>query len=140
MRARAHTALIAMSLLIGTAAASEAGSRIAIVAGTPQSGRAWVAARANRYETKFDHALVVRVAPSNTKVRFRCITRGCEFPASDQPDTVTRAGPNAYDVAPVKGEASIKLTIWTDTPENVVVVAQPADAPGPQVRFTLNEH
>ena len=140
MRARARLAGITASLLICTSAAGDARTRLAIVAGTPQTAQAWVAARANRYETKFDRALVVRVAPAKTKVRFRCITRGCEFPASDQPETVTRVDPNAYDVAAVKGQASIKLTIWTDTPENVVVVAQPADEPAPQVRFNLNEH
>ena len=139
MKTRARLAAIALSLGIGgVASAAGAIARISIVAGTPQTARAWVAARANRYETKFDHALVVRVTPSQ-KVRFRCVTRGCEFPASDQPDTVTRVDPNAYDVAAVKGQASIKLTVWTITPENVVVVAQPAGAAGPQVRFDLNE-
>jgi len=112
---------------------------IAIQAGTPQTAQAWVAARANRYETKFDKALVVNVTPAKTKVRFRCITSGCEFPASDQPDNVSRVDPSAYDVASVKGQAAIKLTIWTVTPENVVVVAEPADADAPQVRFELNE-
>ena len=73
------------------------------------------------------------------KIRFRCITKGCEFPASDQPDTVTRVDTNAYDVAAVKGEAAIKLTIWTVTPENVVVVAQASNGKGPQARFLLNE-
>jgi hypothetical protein len=122
------------------AAAGKDVPRISIKSGTPQTAQAWVAARANRYETKFDAALVVRVAPAKTKVRFRCITRGCEFPASDQPDSVSRVDASTYDVASAKGEASIKLTIWTATPENVVVVAQPAGAAQPQVRFILNEH
>jgi hypothetical protein len=139
MRARACLAGLALSLLIGVAAAGKDVTRITIASGTPQTAQAWVAARANRYEAKFDGALVVRVSPASAKVRFRCITRGCEFPASDQPDTVARVDPNAYDVAPVKGQASIKLTIWTDTPENVVVVAQPAETAGPQVRFILKE-
>jgi hypothetical protein len=130
---------LAMGLLLGAAAAGKDGTRITITSGTPQTARAWVAARANRYEAKFDGALVVQVSPAKTKVRFRCVTSGCEFPASDQPDTVTRVDPNAYDVAAVKGRASIRLTVWTVTPENVVVVAQPADAAGPQVRFVLNE-
>jgi hypothetical protein len=107
--------------------------------GSPQTARAWVAARANRYETKFDKALVVDGAPDKTKIRFRCITKGCEFPASDQPDTVTRVDPSAYDATSVKGEAAIKLTVWTVTPENVVVTAQPSDGKGPQLRFLLNE-
>ena len=113
--------------------------RLTIKSGTPQTARAWVAARATRYETGFTAALVVNVSPAKLKVRFRCITRGCEFPASDQPDTVARVDASSYDVQSVKGTASIKLTIWTDTPKNVVVVAQPADATAPQVRFVLNE-
>ncbi len=113
--------------------------RLTIKSGTPQTARAWVAARADRYEVDFNAALVVNVSPAKVKVRFRCITRGCEFPPSDQPDTVARVDGSAYDVQSVKGMASIKLTIWTVTPENVVVVAQPAGAKGPQVRFLLNE-
>ena len=114
--------------------------RITIKSGTPQTVHVWVAARANHYEAKFDAALVVNVSPAKTKVRFRCITHGCEFPAADQPDTVTRVDASAYDVASLKGQATIKLTIWTTTPENVVIVAQPATSNQPQVRFILNEH
>ena len=114
-------------------------TRITLKSGTPQTARAWVAARANRYETKFDAALAVNVSPAKIKVRFRCVTRGCEFPASDQPDTVSRVDPSTYDVTSVKGVASIKVTIWTLTPETVTVVAQPAEGAGrPQVRFVLN--
>jgi hypothetical protein len=113
--------------------------RLTLKSGTPQTARAWVAARATRFETDFNAALVVNVSPAKLKVRFRCITHGCEFPASDQPDTVSRVDASAYDVQGVKGTASIKLTIWTVTPENVVVVAQPAGANAPQVRFVLNE-
>jgi hypothetical protein len=131
-------AFAAMGLSLATAAAKEP-PRLTIKSGTPQTARAWVAARANRYETHFDAALVVNVSPAKTKVRFRCITRGCEFPASDQPDNVARVDPSAYDVTSAKGEASIKLTIWTVTPEDVVVVAQPAGSSQPQVRFMLKE-
>lgn len=119
-------------------AVAESAGQLSIVSGTPQTARAWVAARADRYETKFDKALVVKTAHV-AKVRFRCITRGCEFPAQDQADNVNRVDPNAYDVTTKKGEASIKLTVWTVTPEDVVIVAQPSDAGGPQVRFLLNE-
>jgi hypothetical protein len=129
---------VAIGLSFAAATAKEA-PRIAIKSGTPQTARAWVAARANRYETKFEAALVVNVAPDKTKVRFRCITRGCEFPPADQPDTVARVDGSAFDVLSAKGIAAITLTIWTVTPENVVVVAQPADSSGPQVRFILNE-
>jgi hypothetical protein len=122
-----------------TAAPASELVRLTIRSGTPQTARAWVAARADRYETKFDKALVVDVVPAKTKIRFRCITKGCEFPASDQPDTVARVDTSAYDVASVKGKATIKLTIWTVTPEDVVVVAQASDGKGPQARFLLNE-
>jgi hypothetical protein len=139
MRARTWLIGLAVAGLPLVAAASKDVPQISIKSGTPQTARAWVAARADRYETRFDAALVVRVSPAKTKVRFRCITRGCEFPASDQPDSVSRVDPSAYDVVSAKGEASIKLTIRTITPENVVVVAQPAGASKPQVRFILNE-
>jgi hypothetical protein len=132
-------ALLVVALPSFAAAAASAPQRISIKSGTPQTVRVWVAARADRYEANFSAPLVVSVSPAKVKVRFRCITHGCEFPASDQPDTVTRVDTSAYDVASVKGQASIKLTIWTDTPENVVVVAQPTGAAGPQVRFVLNE-
>jgi hypothetical protein len=132
--------------LLGLAlAATPAGSgaedaqRITITSGTPQNVRVWVAARANRYEAKYDKALTVSVSPATLKVRFRCITRGCEFPAQDQPDSVARIDPSTYDVTGVKGVASIKLIVWTMTPENVVVTAQPSGAGGPQVRFLLGQ-
>ncbi len=137
--ARAALAALAALGFALPAAASTAPAHLTIKAGTPQTAQAWVAARADRYETHFDHALVVEVSPPKTKVRFRCVTPGCEFPASDQPDNVSRVDPSAYDVAGVKGEAAIKLTIWTVTPETVTVVASPADTGKPQVRFVLNE-
>jgi hypothetical protein len=139
MNARAWlSGLIVAGLSLDPASGQDV-PRLTIKSGTPQTARAWVAARATRYETDFNAALVVNVSPAKLKVRFRCITHGCEFPASDQPDTVSRVDAAAYDVQGVKGTASIKLTIWTITPENVVVVAQPADAKSPQVRFVLNE-
>jgi hypothetical protein len=139
MNARAWlSGLIVAALSLAPASGKDV-PRLTIKSGTPQTARAWVAARASRYEVAFNAALVVNVSPSKLKVRFRCITHGCEFPAADQPDTVVRVDGSAFDVQSVKGIASIKLTIWTVTPENVVVVAQPADAKAPQVRFILNE-
>lgn len=130
--------LLAAGSIFAPAASSDA-PRLTIVSGTPQTARAWVAARADMFETRFDGALVVAVVPAKTKVRFRCITKGCVFPASDQPDSVSRVDPSAYDVATAKGRASIKLTIWTPAPEDVVVTAQPAGAARPTVRFLLGE-
>lgn len=123
---------------VTTSVVAASAVQLAIVSGTPQTARAWVAPRADRYETKFDHALVVKTA-NVEKVRFRCVTRGCEFPAQDQADNVNRVDPSAYDVTTKKGQASIKLTIWTQTPETVVVVAQPAGRTTPLARFVLNE-
>ena len=61
---------------------------IRVKSGTPQTARAWVAARADRYETHFDQALVVDAGKRVAKVRFRCVTAGCEFP----PARSTRRG------------------------------------------------
>ncbi len=139
MNARAWmSGLVITTLPLAVAAAGDA-PQITIKSGSPQTVHAWVAAREKKYEMDIPAALVVNVSPDKTKIRFRCITPGCEFPPSDQPESVSRVDASAYDVAAAKGEASIKLTIWTTTPESVVVVAQPADAAGPQVRFTLNE-
>jgi hypothetical protein len=138
-RSRAFLATLAAIGLTLAAAAAKEPPRLTIKSGTPQTARAWVAARANRYETKFDAALVVNVSPDKIKVRFRCITRGCEFPPADQPDTVARVDSNAFEVLSAKGVASIKLTIWTVTPEDVVIVAQPVGSNAPQVRFILKE-
>ena len=128
MNARAWlSALIVAGLSLAPASGKDV-PHLTLKSGTPQTARAWVAAMP-----------VVNVSPAKLKVRFRCITRGCEFPASDQPDTVSRVNASTYDVQSVKGTASIKLTIWTVAPENVVVLAQPSGAKAPQVRFELNE-
>jgi hypothetical protein len=140
MNARALIPGLVLAALPIAAAAGKDVPQITIKSGTPQTVHAWVAAREQKYEMDIPAALVVNVSPAKAKVRFRCITPGCEFPLSDQPDSVSRVDASAYDVIEAKGEASIKLTIWTTTPESVVVVAQPAGAQQPQVRFTLNEH
>jgi len=113
---------------------------VSVKSGTPQTARAWVAARATRYETHFDAALVVSAGKRVAKVRFRCVTAGCEFPPADQPDAVSRVDASAFDVAVKSGSASIKLIVWTVTPETVVVEARPAQgAGGAPARFILNE-
>ena len=113
---------------------------VRVKSGTPQTARAWVAARADRYETHFDQALVVSAGKRVAKVRFRCVTAGCEFPPADQPDAVSRVDPSAFDVAVKNGSASIKLIVWTVTPETVIVEARPAQAAkGAAARFVLNE-
>ena len=139
LKARAVIAgFVAAGVACAAAATAASAVRLAIVSGTPQTARAWVAEHADRFETKFDGALVVKTA-NVRKVRFRCVTRGCEFPAQDQADNVNRVNPSAYDVTTKNGQASIKLTIWTQTPQTVIVVAQPAERTTPQVRFVLNE-
>jgi hypothetical protein len=141
MNARAClSGLVIAALPLAAAAVGKDAPQLTIKSGTPQTVHAWVAARAKKYELDIPAALVVNVSPADVKVRFRCVTPGCEFPPSDQPDSVTRVDASAYDVTAKNGAATIKLTIWTASPESVVVVAQPAGAKQPQVRFSLNEH
>jgi hypothetical protein len=140
MNARAWILGLAVAALPLAVAAADDATQLTIKSGSPQTVHAWVAARTKKYEMDIPAALVVNAAPDKAKIRFRCITPGCEFPPSDQPDSVSRVDPSAYDVTVAKGAAAIKLTIWTTTPESVVVVAQPAGAKDPQVRFILNEH
>lgn len=130
--------LLAVSVVAGTASGSVP-VRIAVKSGTPQSARAWAASGANVYETAFDQALVVTVSPADTRVRFRCVTPGCIFPPSDQPDGVDRVDTSAFDVASDKGIASIKLVVRSVSTGSVTVVATPATDPhGPAARFILN--
>jgi len=112
------------------------------VGGTPQNAPAYAASNAAEYVTTFAHPLVVTVRGKNRgKIRFSCISPGCRFPPSDQPDSVTRFDPRSYDVEPEKGKASIELTLATPAPGTFTVIAYPAaDAAKknrPEVRFTL---
>jgi hypothetical protein len=107
--------------------------RARIVSGTPQSARAFVATAAAKYVTEFTQPLVVRVEGSkNPKlgVRFFCVTRGCELPPQTQPDEVKRIDPRTFEVTSKDGKAAISLTVSTDTPETVEVVAEPVTARG----------
>ncbi len=107
--------------------------RARIVSGTPQSARAFVAPAAAKYVTEFAQPLVVRVEGSkNAKlgVRFFCVTRGCELPPQTQPDEVKRIDPRTFEVTSKDGKAAISLTVSTDTPETVEIVAQPVTGHG----------
>ena len=112
--------------------------RIAVKSGSQQSAHAWAAAGANLYETVFNDSLAVTVSPADTRVRFRCLTPGCVFPPSDQPDGTDRVDKTAFDVTSDNGVASIKLTIRTISTGPVIVIAQPSNNPhGPTARFVL---
>ncbi len=107
--------------------------RALIVSGTPQSAHAYAEPAAAKYVTEFTRPLVVRVSGAkNPKlgVRFSCITRGCELPPQVQPDEVKRIDPRTFEVQSKDGKASISLTVSTDTPQTVEIVAEPVAGPG----------
>jgi hypothetical protein len=107
--------------------------RARIVSGTPQSAHAYVAPAAPKYVTEFARPLVVRVEGArNPKlgVRFFCVTPGCELPPQVQPDEVKRIDPRTFEVQSKDGKATISLTVSTDTPRTVEVVAEPLAGPG----------
>jgi hypothetical protein len=107
--------------------------RADIVAGTPQSAHAYVAPAAAVYVTEFTRPLVVRVSGTkNPKigVRFFCVTKGCELPPQTQPDEVKRIDPRTFEAQSKDGKATISLTVSTDTPRTVEVVAEPVAGPG----------
>lgn len=107
--------------------------RVRIVSGTPQSAHAYVAPAAPKYVTEFTQPLVVRVEGSkNPKlgVRFFCVTPGCELPPQVQPDEVKRIDPRTFEAQSKDGKATISLTVSTDTPGTVEVVAEPVAGPG----------
>jgi hypothetical protein len=108
--------------------------RIEIVAGTPQTGRAYAAPAARRYLTEFPQLLAVRVVglpahAASRKVRFTCVTPGCTLAPADQPDGVDRAkdgqghdAPNAYDVDIDKGKASVRVIVSSERAVGTYVV------------------
>ncbi len=95
--------------------------RAVIVSGDGQSAHAYVTPGRKRYQTEIPSALVVRVpAPAPRKgdrrVHFTCITSGCTFAPTDQPDDgvyVERVDgvDNAYVAKIHKGVAAVRVTI-----------------------------
>ena len=119
----------AVGLWMAGATPVDAGNRVTISfeSGTPQSAPAYVAARADRYEAVFPHALAVRVSgPVGARIRFVCETAGCEFPPSEQGDSVHRIDARSFDVVSAAGMAAIKLIVSAPSPRTVVVLARPS--------------
>lgn len=112
--------------------------RVRVVSGAGQTAQAYAASTEPGYVTTFAQPLVVGVSgrPAVASVRFRCVTRGCRFAASIQPDDVKRIDPQTYEVRVRRGRASLRPTLSTDTPERVAVDVRPARGSG-VARFTL---
>jgi hypothetical protein len=99
--------------------------RAVIVSGTGQTAHAYIAGAAKRYQAEYAAALVVRVPaplPRDGKryVRFTCITGGCTFAPTDQPENgkwVERVEgvENAYKVQIDRGAAALRVTTETPT-------------------------
>jgi autotransporter adhesin len=113
--------------------------RAMIVSGDGQSAHAYVANGKRLYEAGFPAALVVRI-PSQPQrkeffhVIFTCVSQGCTFVATDQPDGgefLDRVkhgdveSDNAYDVKIHNGVAALRVTIDSPTLRTVVVRADP---------------
>jgi len=91
MNARAWlSALIVAGLSLAPASGKDV-PHLTLKSGTPQTARAWVAARATRYETDFNAALVVNVSPAKLKVRFRRPTNRIRCRASTRAPTTSKA-------------------------------------------------
>ena len=99
--------------------------RAVIVKGSGQTAHAYIAGAKKRYQAEFSGALVVRVPaplPRDGKryVRFTCITGGCTFAPTDQPENgkwIDRVEgvDNEYKVTIAKGIATLRLTTETPT-------------------------
>lgn len=138
-RELARTVVAGLWIAASTPVAGSERGTVSFESGTPQSAPGYVVSHAARYEAIFPAELAVRVSgPAGTKIRFVCATAGCEFPPSDQPDSVHRVDVRTFDVDSANGIASIKLTVTVPSPRTVVVVARPADGPRARtVRFAL---
>jgi hypothetical protein len=117
---------------------ASAASRLRVVSGSGQTAWAYAASTEPGYVTTFARPLVVGVSgrPLVANVRFRCVTRGCRFAASIQPDDVKRIDPQTYEVRVRSGTATLRPTLSTDAPERVAVDVRPVAGPG-VARFTL---
>ncbi len=109
--------------------------RAVIVSGTPQSAHAYAAVAEKKYYAEFPHTLLVRWSgpPSrdgSREVQFTCITKGCSFLPTDQPehgelvDRVPDAD-DAYDAKVVNGQAALRVTVKGDTLGTYTIRAEP---------------
>jgi hypothetical protein len=131
--------------------------RATIVSGDGQSARAYVANGKRSYEAEFPAALVVRIPSQPHRkdffhVIFTCVSQGCTFVATDQPDhgdfldrvkNGDDESANAYDVKIHNGVATLRVTIDSPTLGPVVVRADPVVQNGERAvptSFSLNVH
>jgi hypothetical protein len=120
--------------------------RARIVAGNPQTARAFVDTAASKYTTDFPVPLVVAVNATPLegevrRVRFRCAPKGCALAPAEQGDNIDniqvvyapkRAGradankrvvdPSAKDAYVVDGRATIHIAIDADRPDATYTV------------------
>jgi hypothetical protein len=101
-----------------------------IVSGSEQSAQAYASGNAETYVAEFAQDLTVRLRgrhPASVAVRFSCISAGCTFPKSDQPDEVSRPDddPRSYDVKTSRDRAALHVTLGIPAPGRYVVLASP---------------
>jgi hypothetical protein len=94
--------------------------RAVIVSGNGQTAHAYIAGAVKRYDAEFANPLVVRVPaplPRDGKryVRFTCVTKGCTFAPTDQPENgkfVERVAnvENEYKVEIHRGAFALRVT------------------------------
>jgi hypothetical protein len=107
--------------------------RAFVVSGTPQTATAFASPGETKYQTEFPALLVVRVvgAPKQKQkrhVRFTCVTKGCTFGSTDQPDQghgiehVTNTDENYYTVEVNANKAAVRITVEADVPSGTYTV------------------
>ena len=134
-----------------TIAPKRAAVRAEIVSGNGQNPLAYAAVSRSKYVADFPKSLVVRVSGPRPKegerlVVFSCVTPGCAFISTDQPDEgkyIDRVG-TLYKVTVVKGRAALNVTLEGDSPAgDYVVKAEPSVHDGERAvpaLFTLRMH
>jgi hypothetical protein len=117
-----------------TAVKKLAAVRAVIVSGDRQRQRAYAALSRPKYDAEFSKTLIVRVSGPQPEtgdrlVVFSCVTPGCTFVSTDQPDDgkdVERVG-TLYKVTVVKGRAALNVTLEGDSPASgYIVKAEPS--------------
>ncbi|GAC1615596.1 MAG: hypothetical protein NVS4B13_09850 [Candidatus Elarobacter sp.] len=104
-----------------------------VLSGSPQTAHAYVEPADKKYVTAFAQFLTVRIDGVTSKehrlVRFRCVSKGCEFSPADQPNDgkdIEKAGDGSYKVTVIDGKASLGVAIESGVPvRTCTVVAEP---------------
>jgi hypothetical protein len=113
-----------------TAVKNLAAVRAEIVSGDRQKVRAYATLSRPTYAAGFPTTLIVRVSGPKPKegddriVVFSCVTPGCTFVSTDQPDEgkyIERVG-TLYKVTVVKGRAALNVTLEGDSPASDYIV------------------